>query len=283
MDQSSKVIDYYNRTLVDYKYFWNTPDNKAMHYGYYDESINDHNSAVLKMNEVVTMLGRVKQGEKVFDAGCGYGGSALYLAKNIGCRVTGLTIVPDQAELATRYAKDAGVSDDVKFEVGDYAHTAYEDKSFDVFWGLESICHAIDKKLVIKEAYRLLNDGGRMIITDYMSRSNFPLDKKEQQRMDVVLEGWEMPSLPSADWWASSLKETGFKTVEVNNLTPNVLPNKRYRLVFLPNFLAHFIALILLTLKVITPTRFNNVKAFIWHKDNLRDGLWQYTTVVATK
>lgn len=283
MNQVSRVIDYYNGTLCDYRFFWNTQANKAMHYGYFDEKTRDHDSAVLKMNEVVSRMGRIKQGERVLDAGCGYGSSAQYLAKNVGCQVIGLTIVHDQAMLATQYVKDVGVSDDVKFEVGDYAHTAYEDKSFDVFWGLESICHALDKKLVIEEAYRLLNDGGRMIIADYMSRGNPPLNKKEQQRIDVVLEGWEMPSLPSAEWWASSLKDIGFRTVEVKDFTLNVLPNKRYRLAFLPNFLAHFIAYILLKLKVITLTRFKNVKAFVWHKINLKNGLWQYTTVVATK
>ena len=283
MDQVSKVIDYYNGTLVDYKYFWNTPNNKAMHYGYYDETISNHDSAVLKMNEVVSKLGFVKKGDRVLDAGCGYGSSAQYLAKNMECRVTGLTIVPDQAKVATLYANNAGIGDDVKFEVGDYAHTNYDDNTFDVYWGLESICHALDKKLVISEAYRLLIDGGRMIITDYMSRNNPLLTKKEQLRIDVVLEGWEIPSLPSADWWVLSLTEAGFKTVEVNDLTLNVLRNKRYRLVFLPNSLAHFIAFILLKLKVITFTRFKNVKAFIWHKRNLRDGLWQYKTVVATK
>lgn len=282
MDQTSKVINYYNGTLFDYKFFWNTPNNKGIHYGYYDETTSGHDAAVLKMNEVVASFSQIAQGEKILDAGCGYGSSTQYLAKNFKCQVTGLTIVPDQAKLATQYAAEACL-ENVKFDVGDYAKTTYEDSSFDVFWGLESICHAQDKKAVISEAFRILNKDGRMVITDYMSRSIPPLNKEEQQRIQVVLDGYEMPSLPSVEWWVSSLKENGFKKVDVTDHTKNVLPNTRYRFVYLPDFLAHFIAYVLWKIKVITTIRFKNYKAFIWHKRNLKDGLWQYTTVVATK
>jgi cyclopropane-fatty-acyl-phospholipid synthase len=43
---------------------------------------------------------RVKEGDRVLDIGCGWGGLAKYLAETYGCRVTGITISDEQVALA---------------------------------------------------------------------------------------------------------------------------------------------------------------------------------------
>ena len=62
----------------------------------------------------------LKPGQRVLDIGCGWGGMALYLNKVAGVEVLGITLSEEQLRLARQRAKDAGVSDQVKFELIDY-------------------------------------------------------------------------------------------------------------------------------------------------------------------
>src|SRR6478672_6605813 len=59
-------------------------------------------------------------GQRVLDIGCGWGGMALYLHKVAGVDVLGITLSEEQLKVARQRAKDAGVSDRVKFELVDY-------------------------------------------------------------------------------------------------------------------------------------------------------------------
>ncbi|MGE3841489.1 MAG: class I SAM-dependent methyltransferase, partial [Vicinamibacterales bacterium] len=59
-------------------------------------------------------------GERVFEAGCGWGALALHLAKHHGVRVTAWNVSREQLDWARIRARDAGVSDRVTFIEGDY-------------------------------------------------------------------------------------------------------------------------------------------------------------------
>jgi cyclopropane-fatty-acyl-phospholipid synthase len=59
-------------------------------------------------------------GQHVLDIGCGWGGLALYLAKECGVSVTGLTLSTEQLKVAQRRAATAGLSDRVRFHLRDY-------------------------------------------------------------------------------------------------------------------------------------------------------------------
>ncbi|MDZ4306276.1 class I SAM-dependent methyltransferase [Allopontixanthobacter sp.] len=62
----------------------------------------------------------LQPGLRVLDIGCGWGGMAIYLAQNFDVSVTGITLSKEQLALAEIRAAEAGVSDDVKFELADY-------------------------------------------------------------------------------------------------------------------------------------------------------------------
>jgi cyclopropane-fatty-acyl-phospholipid synthase len=59
-------------------------------------------------------------GMRVLDIGCGWGGMALYLNRDHGAQVLGVTLSEEQLAVASRRAADAGVADRVKFELIDY-------------------------------------------------------------------------------------------------------------------------------------------------------------------
>ncbi|MDX1710500.1 MAG: cyclopropane-fatty-acyl-phospholipid synthase family protein [Rhodovibrionaceae bacterium] len=65
-------------------------------------------------------LGGFRQGDHVLEIGCGWGGFAVHAAKELGCRVTGITISEEQFEFARRRVHEEGLAERVEIRRQDY-------------------------------------------------------------------------------------------------------------------------------------------------------------------
>jgi cyclopropane-fatty-acyl-phospholipid synthase len=63
---------------------------------------------------------RLKPEHHVLEIGSGWGGNAIHMATNYGCKVTSITISEEQQKLATEKVKAAGLSDKIKIVLEDY-------------------------------------------------------------------------------------------------------------------------------------------------------------------
>src|SRR5262249_43658985 len=79
---------------------------------------------------------RVGPDDHVLEVGTGWGAFAVYLARERGCRVTTLTIAPEQATYARQLALQAGVADRVDVQLRDYRNVT---GSFDAAMSVEMI------------------------------------------------------------------------------------------------------------------------------------------------
>ena len=59
-------------------------------------------------------------GQRVLDIGCGWGGMSLFLARDCGADVTGVTLSTEQKRVACQRAKELGLADRVHIELQDY-------------------------------------------------------------------------------------------------------------------------------------------------------------------
>ena len=62
----------------------------------------------------------LRPGHTMLEIGCGWGGFAEFAAKEIGARVTGVTISPSQAEFARKRLFDQGLADRADIQLIDY-------------------------------------------------------------------------------------------------------------------------------------------------------------------
>tara|TARA_B100001057_G_C22818226_1_gene938337 strand:+ start:126 stop:1334 length:1209 start_codon:yes stop_codon:yes gene_type:complete len=62
----------------------------------------------------------LKDGEKVLDIGCGWGGMAIHLAQKNNVHVTGISLSPEQLKIAKERAEKLQISDKVEFKLCDY-------------------------------------------------------------------------------------------------------------------------------------------------------------------
>lgn len=72
-----------------------------------------------KMRHLAAAL-LIQPGMRVLDIGSGWGGLALYLARETGAEVTGLTLSAEQHRYASQSAIRAGLADRVRFHLRDY-------------------------------------------------------------------------------------------------------------------------------------------------------------------
>jgi len=86
---------------------------------YADESMSLEDAQVAKMDHVCRKL-RLQPGEHVVEAGCGWGGFALHMARHYGVRVSSFNISGEQLDYARERARAENLSDRVEFLEGDY-------------------------------------------------------------------------------------------------------------------------------------------------------------------
>src|SRR5215469_13732559 len=91
-----EIRSYYTSTLADYKTFWMNSENLSMHFGHGKAPCTSHSVSLIKANEVLADLAQVGEGDRILDAGCGLGGSSMWLAKERRAYITGVALGHDQ-------------------------------------------------------------------------------------------------------------------------------------------------------------------------------------------
>ena len=214
----SELIEYYDRTRFDYRIAWTGKEDLAVHFGLYDRHADKHADALQNTNPVLAQLAGVKPGERVLDAGCGKGGSSLWLARHRQAIAVGISPVRSQIAEARRYAQEAGLDGAVSFLQADYCQTPFEDESFDLVWACESLCHAVEKAAFYREAYRLLRPGGRLIAAEY-TRAARPLPPGGEDLLLAWLNRWAIPDIDTAAEHRAHAAEAGFADFQIRDYT----------------------------------------------------------------
>lgn len=274
------IARYYDLSEVHYRRFWSLRQSRSLHYGYWDESTKTFHEALLNINRVLADMAGIKEGDAVLDAGCGVGGSSLWLAAQRGCNVTGISLSAKQVSRANAYAAEAGLADKVRFERADYLNTPYPSGSFDIVWAIESVCHAADKHDFIREAHRLLKKGGRLIVADFFKTPN--LSPQDEEAVKTWAHGWAVNDFATAEEFEYGLAATGFHHVNVRDASKAIMPSAKrlYRAYFIGKPAA---VLYRLFKGDVTSLSKNNVETAYQQYKTLKKGLWKYGLITAVK
>ena len=155
-----------------------------------DQAMTLEQAQVAKLHHVCRKL-ELKAGDEVVEAGCGWGGLALFMAKHYGVKVTAYNISREQVAHARGRAEQEGLSDRVEYVLDDYRNIQGE---YDAFVSVGMLEHvgSSDFLTLGKVISRCLKPSGRGLIHSIGRNRPSPLNAWIERR---VFPGAYPPSL----------------------------------------------------------------------------------------
>lgn len=159
-----------------------------------------------------TALAQLNAGETVLDLGSGGGIDVLLSAKRVGPtgKAYGLDMTDEMLALADENKRKAGV-DNVEFLKGEIEHIPLPRNSVDVVISNCVINLSSDKDRVLRETFRVLKPGGRLAVSDVVTRGELPAEI----RKSVLLWVGCVAGALDEDAYRSKLAAAGFEKIEI--------------------------------------------------------------------
>jgi arsenite methyltransferase len=159
-----------------------------------------------------TALAQLKAGEIVLDLGSGGGIDVLLSARRVGPtgKAYGLDMTDEMLALANDNKRKAGV-ENVEFLKGEIEHIPLPDNSVDVIISNCVINLSADKNRVLGEAFRVLKPGGRLAVSDVVTRGEI----LPEIRQSVLLWVGCLAGALDENDYRGKLASAGFEQVDV--------------------------------------------------------------------
>jgi tocopherol O-methyltransferase len=226
LEYNKEIIAYYEDCQIDYEIVWHLKSHMSMHYGYYYPDTKRLREALINLNIELAKFGDIQKNAIVLDAGCGVGGSSIFLAKQYHATTKGITLSEKQVAVASENAKKNKVSDQCSFEVQNYLHTSFSDNTFDVVWAVESSCYAREKLDFLREAFRILKPGGKIIVADFFNNDDIP-NVDQDPLMKKWVSTWAIQSYAGVNEFYEKIGLAGFENAQMKDVTKPVAPTIR--------------------------------------------------------
>ena len=214
MDITQKIQRFYDLASPYLLKLWGI----HIHEGYYKTGKESKEKAQEQLISLLAEKAQIKRGESVLDIGCGMGGTSVWLAKKLKCRVVGITISPIQIKIARKFAKTNKVN--VNFLLMNAESMKFKQLS-DIVWVVGAITHFKDKQLFLQKASALLKPKGRIVIADWMPIEN--IDKKSQKEyIEKIMHGMLLPSTYPMSRYTNLLIKNNIHMTYAKDISKNV-------------------------------------------------------------
>lgn len=149
----------------------------------------------------------------VLDLGCGCGAIAAHIGELRGCTMYGINIERSQIEKARKNPLLA--NSQFCFQVGDFNHALdFEDGIFDAVYNVQALTYATDLDFTLKQAFRILKPGGKIVINDVAALDNY--DRGNERHKRLVQHTRELTGFGGLwhyKYWEEAFEKAGFDLI----------------------------------------------------------------------
>ena len=176
-----------------------------------EAGLTKHFGSVNATDKMVELC-RISSDSYVLDVGCGVGATPCYLAKEYGCRVVGVDVLPRMVERSKERAAKMGVTDRTEFRVADAQDLPFDNAIFDAVITESVTSFPKDKQQAVNEYARVIKPGGFVGLNESTwMKVPPPQELVEWVRQDV---GATVEPL-TADGWRGLLENAGLQDIVV--------------------------------------------------------------------
>lgn len=165
-------------------------------------------------NDALASLAGIDNSCHVLDVCCGLGGPSRYLARQYGCRVTGIDMTTSRIEGAKRLTEMVGLEGSVSFQKSNALDLAFVDSTFDVVIAQEAFCHIPNKDRLVAQCVRVLKPGGRLAFSDVLATDI--TSERTRQQLQQEMTFFELGSQSS---YRHQLEREECTAIEIQDLS----------------------------------------------------------------
>jgi SAM-dependent methyltransferase len=150
---------------------------------------------------------------RILDAGCGFGATALELARRLDAECTGISLSPTQIREANKAARSCGLSARVRF-----LRASYDDPPpgpFDLVIAIESLAHSTAPPTSLARLARVLAPGGAIVVIDDMPEPG----ATHGADLERLRADWHYPVLYDRDAYRRCFGELSLAVTREDDLT----------------------------------------------------------------
>jgi ubiquinone/menaquinone biosynthesis C-methylase UbiE len=213
--------------------------SQDLHFGFWRDAesaapattVAGYKLAMEALTDAVLDLAQARSPCRIIDVGCGFGGGVTRIDRTVSnSAIVGLNIDERQIDVARHLCGPGTNGNEVSFVVADAQDTRLPANSFDVAIAIESILHMPRRDRFLREMFRILKPGGRLVTTEIAMApletalnlvhvlSHAPLLKRYKAKVGPLGPPGTVGS------YRRLARRTGFELTAMEDWARNVLP-----------------------------------------------------------